>query len=163
MPSSVTCDAVNTNTDIEISWFLSESKCWVGEGTERFNQSARTNVQKEKFQCKHDGHIILDELKLTEVPSKLPQEGEGDAAPVAPVAPVVNGLRQPVEHPVIEIHHDGIYIFQMTITPVPAQNAFQANVHIEIRATYGYLSAIDYPLLLVRRLVYDVVGFNSFH
>lgn len=135
-----------------MGWALSESKCWTSEGTERFNESTQVHSipPRMTYPCKHGGHIILDELKLREANPVLPVD---PAVAAAAVAPVANGMRQPIEHPVFEITRDGIYIFQLTITQ-PAQKAFQANIHIEIRATYGYLSAIDYPLLMVSEIVF---------
>lgn len=132
-------------TDIEISWTLSESKCWDSEGAERINASTQVRSQKKLYPCRHDGHIILDELKLNDnTKSALPVES-AEAQKTK-----TDGIKQPVEHPVVEISKDGIYIFQLTITQ-PAQKPFLAKIHIEIRATYGYLSAIDWPLLLVSR------------
>lgn len=126
------------DTNIEVFYALSESRCWDTEGAERFNESTPVR-NKQVFACKHDGHIILDELKFSE--AALAPTDDNNKSPTG-------GIRQPPEHPIATIRKDGIYIFQLRIDH-PAQKPFQANVHIEIKATYGYLSAIDWPLLLV--------------
>lgn len=95
--------------------------------------------KKLNVPCKHDGHIILDELKVSD---SLPA--------LAPVK--TGGIKQVSDTPVFVITKDGIYIFQLTIAQ-PEMKVFRASVHIEIKATYGYLSAIDWPLLLVRKLL----------
>lgn len=136
VPLPVTCDAKDQTTDIEISWLLSESKCWDSEAPERSNATVRS--KKITSPCKHDGHIILDELKSRDSLPDPPAQIEGMK------------LKQSTESPVYTVVKDGIYIFQLTITQ-PQQKPFWATVHIEIRAPYGYLSAIDWPLLLVRK------------
>lgn len=136
------------DTNIEILYALSESRCWDTEGAERFNESTPVR-NKQVFACKHDGHIILDELKFSEAALAQPQV-PNDANNKSPTG----GIRQPPEHPIATIRKDGIYIFKLTIDQ-PAQKPFQANVHIEIKATYGYLSAIDWPLLLVSHCEWD--------
>lgn len=134
-PLLVTCDADDQNTNIEISWLLNESRCWDSEGSERSNATVLS--KKLNVPCKHDGHIILDELKVSDSVPALPEKSTG-------------GIKQVSETPVFVITKDGIYIFQLTITQ-PEMKRFRASIHIEIKATYGYLSAIDWPLLLVRK------------
>lgn len=92
------------------------------------------------YECRHDGHIILEELKLADSAPALPEEPKKDE----------NGIRLPPERPIFTITKDGIYIFQLTINQLEGK-AFSANVHVEMKAPYGYLSASDWPLLLVRK------------
>lgn len=57
-------------------------------------------------------------------------------------------ILQSGEKPVFVITQDGQYQFSLSITTINDEY-FRANVHIEMRASYGYLSAADFPLLPV--------------
>lgn len=57
---------------------------------------------------------------------------------------------QKAEQPVFTITKDGDYHFTFIMQPLVEGQDFTANVHIEMRSSYGYLSAVDYPLLIVR-------------
>ncbi|GFG39242.1 hypothetical protein Cfor_00718 [Coptotermes formosanus] len=62
------------------------------------------------------------------------------------------------EHPVYTIGADGVYLLCLFID---AENDFNANVSIQMRGTYGYLSAADWPLLPfygAMCLVYVILG-----
>lgn len=47
------------------------------------------------------------------------------------------------------ITRDGVYYFILTIESKNDKNDFNASVHIEMKGTYGFLSAVDWPLLPV--------------
>lgn len=62
------------------------------------------------------------------------------------------------EHSVYTIDATGVYLLQLTLS---SKNEFVANVSIQMRGTYGYLSAADWPLLLfygAMCLVYVILG-----
>lgn len=59
-------------------------------------------------------------------------------------------VHQKAEQPVFTITKDGDYHFTFIMQPLVDGQDFTANVHIEMRSSYGYLSAVDYPLLIVR-------------
>lgn len=136
-PLSVTCDATDSDAEIDISWVLSENRCWDSEGSERLNASTQVHsIKRPPYACKHDGHIILDEFKFSNSAPEEKKESDSSGG----------GLRQAPEHPIVTIHKDGMYNFQLAIQ---SQRPFLAKVHIEMKAPYGYLSATDWPLLLV--------------
>lgn len=68
-------------------------------------------------------------------------------------------LAQNLDKPVVKIPNDGLFMFTMIInsTDIPAKN-FNASVHIEMRGTYGFLSAVDYPLLPVRIFCINILN-----
>lgn len=49
-------------------------------------------------------------------------------------------------NPVYTVEATGVYLLQLTLD---AKSEFNANVSIQMRGTYGYLSAADWPLLPV--------------
>lgn len=59
---------------------------------------------------------------------------------------------QKSEQPVFTITQDGDYHF----TFIMKGQDFKANVHIEMRGSYGYLSAVDYPLLIVSYNLFEL-------
>lgn len=110
-----------------------------------FNETNKIRSKPKIAECKNGGHIILDELKVSDsvtTKSKLPHEDDekADRKTLA-----VN------EHPVFQITKDGLYNFMLSVyTPQKQEpKEFQATVHIEIRAPNGFLSAVDWPLLPV--------------
>lgn len=139
----ILCDAAEpTGTPIHIKWGLSQSPCWESEGFEVFNKTTQIPTQLKVAECKHDGHIILDELKVSDSVTHTSRKVE----PPKSDAALLPGGRS---NPVFEITWDGLYIFMLSIEQ-PEQKDFKASVHVEIKAPYGYLSAVDWPLLPVR-------------
>ncbi|XP_046387607.1 transmembrane protein 87A [Ischnura elegans] len=56
-----------------------------------------------------------------------------------------NHPRRPAPHPVFTITKDGVYLLVLKMNGEGAN--FNASVHVEMMGTYGYLSALDWPLL----------------
>ncbi|CAG0890680.1 unnamed protein product [Darwinula stevensoni] len=52
---------------------------------------------------------------------------------------------QKTEHPVAKMPHDGIYLLIISLESDSSE--FNAVVHVEMRTPYGFLSAVDWPLL----------------
>lgn len=205
----ITCDAEPPGTDIVIGWSLSETACWedylnIGDGdnqNELFQSYAVTpqaldnrtlsyvEAQTKSYKC--SGHIILEELHLSELKSsskhtvdvnqagidkapvddswangddmpptkkKREQNNQVDISNTAKgnlveiprqnntsVKMDPNHPKWPIGHPVFTITKDGVYLLIVKISG--ATRDFNASVHIEMLGTYGYLSALDWPLL----------------
>ncbi|KAG8229503.1 hypothetical protein J437_LFUL004909 [Ladona fulva] len=191
----ITCDAESPGTDVTIAWTLTETACWEdylhidGLNPDDFypvsplinNNRTLSYVEAQKKSYKCSGHIILDEIVLSElrpqtklmsVSKVLPEE---DNWPVGDDMPPTKKKRDQKEsgaqkalvempyqnntsvkikphhpklatpHPVYTITNDGVYLLVVRIGA--ASTNFNASVHVEMLGTYGYLSAMDWPLL----------------
>uniref|UniRef100_A0A8D8LB16 Transmembrane protein 87A n=1 Tax=Cacopsylla melanoneura TaxID=428564 RepID=A0A8D8LB16_9HEMI len=163
----VTCTE-NLDNDISIQWSLSETPCWndlflnsgiIGQlqrtslMSEMNNFTIRSPVQQEK--CVRDRLILVNEVKIAEpsqVVSKMPTEPREKGVLDKPHT-------SSSSRPVFTITKDGIYVLVLKITSTAP--SFLVNVHIEMKGTYGYLSAVDWPLLPfygAMCLVYVILG-----
>lgn len=184
----LTCDTNQPDTTIGIQWMLIQSECWHDTFTAYENVVPRTTndthyIKPEQIQakCKDGGHIPLPEYKAP--PSKLsnhaisasndgrfPLENRSkrtndrilNADESDPITtnqrPKVNGVQS--NNPVYTIQADGVYMFALIIGSRDSKD-YNASVHIEMRSLYGYLSAVDWPLLPfygVMCLIYVLFG-----
>lgn len=63
------------------------------------------------------------------------------------------GRADPLEHPQYVVAKEGVYLFIVQIRGGPSQvTNYTAVVTIDMKSDYGYLSAVDWPLLPVCRL-----------
>ncbi|XP_037031882.1 transmembrane protein 87A isoform X2 [Bradysia coprophila] len=153
----ITCDSSKPDTNITISWKLQQSPCWEDFDALMFEgqvpYALEGNASSYHFTdspiynrlCIHGGHIILEEHFLKEPENQLPKPEKKQDSPGD-------------ENTVFTITRDGVYYFLLTLQ---SSNDFNASVHVEMKATYGFLSAVDYPLLpfyLIMCLVYVVFG-----
>lgn len=158
----ITCDALHSpEVRVNISWGLTQEPCWEDFPDHYINampnytgsHQVRSDVYVEK--CSSDGHIMLPELILkraTNPNDKNVRRKRSDEMKVddteAKLYRHSNGLASGVQanNLVYTIPKDGVYMFALEIEPI--NNAkFNATVHIEIRANYGFLSAVTYPLM----------------
>uniref|UniRef100_A0A182KAB2 GOST seven transmembrane domain-containing protein n=1 Tax=Anopheles christyi TaxID=43041 RepID=A0A182KAB2_9DIPT len=164
---TVTCEPAQDRTSasqevhVNISWSLRELKCW----QEYVSYEERFPIRKNITQidsavypnvCSNDRHIVIPETKFAASNNPLP-------APVRRSIGALNNEQQPV----FTVTKDGLYIFILRIEPGDKNGArsggdqdmfddYTASVHVEIRRSSGYLSAVDWPLLAVSG---DSVGF----
>lgn len=163
----ITCDSIEPNTNIKISWMLSQTPCWEYYSSyfenlipKQMNDSNQITSPLQTAVCSDGGHIPLREVRLTEPKqvNKQPVHDEqfkkrdvggsvsvDDTDPYTRKYPQHPGIQ--TNDPVFTITKDGIYMFTLEIQPAADGIDFNASVHIEIRGTYGYLSAADWPLL----------------
>lgn len=157
----ITCDSLET-TDayINITWGLTQEPCWEDFPDHYINampnytgsHQVRSLVYKEK--CSSGGHIMLPEYIVPQpkatanANNKNVMQKRSDALEADDTDPKVNRRAKGVQtsNPVYTIPKDGVYMFALEIEPING-NKFNASVHIEIRTSYGFLSAVTWPLL----------------
>ena len=66
---------------------------------------------------------------------------------------------QKTEHPLAKLPHDGIYLL---IISLESDSQFNAMVHMEMRTPYGFLSAVDWPLLPVCKIFVHLIKIVKF-
>jgi len=89
-------------------------------------------------------HNSAGKSKRQEKAGKPPDEAQSSNVKTQAVKDIQNRGPFVPEHPVYTVHATGIYLLQLTLS---AKSEFNANVSIQMRGTYGYLSAADWPLL----------------
>ncbi|XP_058826390.1 transmembrane protein 87A [Topomyia yanbarensis] len=154
-------DPAKSSIAVKISWDLLELKCWEEYVRNSYNpqyeaffaspNQSKVSSDPIEERCTRGGHISLPELKLKEpsAKSKLPVEQKSKSRRET-------GQNEPQS--IFTITKDGLYIF---ILRVDSEEEFIANVHVEIKSSSGYLSAVDWPLLPfygAMCLVYVVLG-----
>ncbi|XP_071445363.1 transmembrane protein 87A [Hetaerina americana] len=130
------------------------------------NSAQEIYSEKGERTLNDEGLLSDDTLQL---PKKKREEGSFQGTkgklvqlPVQNVTSVKidrNHPRKPTPHPVFTITKDGVYLLVLKINSERAR--FNATVHVEMMGTYGYLSALDWPLLPfygVMCLIYVVFG-----
>ncbi|XP_060532198.1 transmembrane protein 87A [Cylas formicarius] len=127
----INCDAETKESKISINLAILQSPCW--DPTDTYNAlkdiiiSNRSPVNSSKVYHSFETYSCNDHifLKDGDIP---PGKSSGDEM-----------------YPLHVISHDGIYVLGMSF----ASNVtdFAIGVHIEIKNDYGYLSAVDWPLL----------------
>lgn len=167
----IMCDSVDPDTNINITWMITQTPCWEYYPTffenvipKQMNDTNQIISVPQIAVCSDGGHIPLHEVRLTE-PKKsngLPvddeahslrkreHEGNGKLTAVESDPITRKFLQQPGlpnNDPVFTVTKDGIYMFTLEILSLGDKSDFNATVHIEIRGTYGFLSAADFPLL----------------
>lgn len=166
----IVCDSLQPNSEITISWWLSQLPCWAfypsyfeNSMPGQPNDSSQITFGPQLEVCSDGGHIPLHEVRVAEpkTANRLPvREGvhqlrkrdpqdNQDLIGVNEAGSIITRRFQdhpglPTNDPVFQITKDGIYLFTLQIN---SSTDFNATVHIEIRGTYGFLSAADYPLL----------------
>lgn len=135
--------------------------------------------------CSMDGHILLPEYKMANAQSSSMQANSNglpvsandvlsaqkrterdDRLNVNEVVPMVlnnnpskGGMQ--INRPVYTVQWDGVYMFVLIIQADDDADNYNASVHIKMRGSYGYLSAVDWPLLPfygVMCLIYVLFG-----
>lgn len=129
--------------------------------------STKSIFNSQNKTCKPQGHIILDEYLIDNKKQKstsvrdLPNKNN-DGKKETQNAVTIPKLQNPSNiNPIWTITQDGMYFFQMSIKSVSESHDFNVTVHIEMKGTYGYLSARDWPLLPfygIMCLVYVFLG-----
>ncbi|KAK7070884.1 Transmembrane protein 87A [Halocaridina rubra] len=119
-----------------------------------------------------DNNILLDEVNLesmiidkkseslkerTDVPRAADPDGDitDEKVDTTPETPKDQGISEnhisslgaaQTKHPVAVIPTDGVYFLVVHTAGVDG-GTYRADIHIEIKSQYGYLSAVDWPLL----------------
>lgn len=161
----ITCDSLTpADAYVNITWGLTQEPCWEDFPEHYINampnytgsHQVRSKVYMEK--CSSGGHIMLPELISTQAKAaadsndKSLKQKRSDALEANENEPRINrrsngpGSGLPTDNLVYTIPKDGVYMFALEIEPVN-DSKFNASVHIEIRASYGFLSAVTWPLL----------------
>lgn len=171
----ITCESHTNNTFINISWMLIQTECWQDSlaayenVVPRIANDTRGILQTEiKAICSNGNHIPLPEKKDPVRIDKGADDGRiprDDKMVIDENDPKVRG-RKPTSgvatnNPVYTIKADGVYLFAVIIKSDLRDADYNASVHIEMRGTYGFLSAVDWPLLPfygIMCLVYFVFG-----
>lgn len=169
----ILCDSTEPNTEIKISWMLSQTACWDYYPSyfenvipRLTNESNQITFGPQKEVCSDGAHLPLREVRVSEANSghRLPEREEvhqlrkrdpqdnRDSFDANEPGPITRKFQDQAgihttNKPVFQITKDGIYMFTLEIQPATDLIDFNATVHIEIRGTYGFLSAADYPLL----------------
>ncbi|XP_055320344.1 transmembrane protein 87A [Sitodiplosis mosellana] len=175
---TITCDSKPTNTNISIAWMLIQSECWQDSFMTFENVVPRTSndtnfVQQSEIirECSNGGHIPLPEYRSSIKSSAGLANGPMDVKSRAKRANdllladeihphILNRKAIGASNPVYTIQADGVYLFALIIRATSNKD-YNASVHIEMRGTYGFLSAVDWPLLPfygVMCLIYVVFG-----
>lgn len=177
----LTCEAKQLNTNISIQWMLIQSECWPDSFAafenivpHTLNDTHYISQQPISAPCSNN-HIPLPEYRtayraLNEnrepsgVVSKMREKRAVDhllsADETNPLVLNRKLNRVGTNNPVYTIQADGVYLFALIIGSTTSKD-YEASVHIEMRGTYGFLSAVDYPLLLfylVMCLIYVLFG-----
>ncbi|XP_044747998.1 transmembrane protein 87A [Coccinella septempunctata] len=121
----------NVDTRISLEIAIVPLACWdyadaVKQAQELIRSSQYSNSSlifklSKTFKC--DDHIIIDGAPLNQDEKSLHK----------------------TLHPVYTIPHDGFYIISFQVAS--NSSGAQLKVHLEMRSSYGYLSAADWPLL----------------
>lgn len=175
---TITCDSKPTPTNISIAWMLMQSKCWQDSFMTFENVVPRTfndtyieqpEVIKE---CSNGGHIIMYPLPEYHSANRALDLSDGksrmkrtrDQLLLADEShPIILNHKPKGDqknNPIYTIQADGVYLFALIIRAANNKD-YNASVHIEMRGTYGFLSAVDYPLLPfygVMCLIYVLFG-----
>lgn len=109
------------------------------------NESFQIKSATQNEKCSAGGHIILKSMILREPELKKAVKDRRETTKSA-------------SDPIFTITKDGVYIFTLEVS---SRNDFTANVIIDIKGSYGYLSAADWPLLPfygIMCLVYVLLG-----
>lgn len=172
---TITCDSKPTNTNISIEWMLIQSECWQDSFMTFENVVPRTfndthYIQQPKIirECSNGGHIPLPEYHpifksagIGRADAKSRSRRTNDQLKADETPPfVLNHKTKGASNPVYTIQADGVYLFALIIRAENNKD-YNASVHIEMRGTYGFLSAVDWPLLPfygVMCLIYVLFG-----
>ncbi|KAJ8971451.1 hypothetical protein NQ314_000708 [Rhamnusium bicolor] len=128
----INCDAKIINSTVRINLAILQSNCWdirdaVGEIKREissqnpvFKNSSKVYQDTEIYSC--NDHFFFREAEL------------GPEKPLHKTA-----------QPVHVITHDGVYVLALKVNTNTSE--YNIGVHIEMKNDYGYLSAVDWPLL----------------
>ncbi|XP_065226214.1 transmembrane protein 87A isoform X1 [Planococcus citri] len=145
----------NASTSINVAWALSETICWE-DYLNLANPSSLSDLQAmyltenrkngDKYYIRPEPQtlpctdkIVLKEYKF---PSPEMNNGKLPEEPSKSMPKKSGGYRTPI----YTITKDGLYLLTLNISFVDSK-PFEAKVHIEMKGTYGYLSAAEWPLL----------------
>jgi len=67
---------------------------------------------------------------------------------------------QKSQHPVFTVPKDGVYLLVIHMVSVD-QKPFTAEVRVQMKGNHGYLSATEWPLLLVTIIFSPLVNFSG--
>ncbi|XP_031632590.1 transmembrane protein 87A [Contarinia nasturtii] len=148
----ITCDSPQPNTTISISWQLVLSECWQDSFMAFENVVPRTTndtyfIKQNDIpaQCSNGGHIpLLEYQSSNDVKNRIKQLND-QSLKANETRPILSNRKpQVANNPVYIIQSDGVYLFALIIK---GNKDYNASVHIEMRGKYGFLSAVDWPLL----------------
>lgn len=176
----LTCDAKQPNTNISIQWMLIQSECWPDSFAafenivpHTLNDTHYISQQPILAPCTNGRHIPLPEYRYRTVHEnqratagivarmRAKRGSDLGAEETNPV--ILNRKMNKIgtNNPVYTIQADGVYLFALIIGSSGNNKNYEASVHIEMRGTYGFLSAVDWPLLPfygVMCLIYVLFG-----
>ncbi|KAF7270548.1 transmembrane protein 87A [Rhynchophorus ferrugineus] len=126
----INCETLVSDSKVNLNLAILQSPCWDPEDTYlELNNIITTNKATNSSKVYHsvdtyscNDHIFLHEG--TVVSNKTSRGGI---------------------YPLHEFSHDGVYVLGLSITS--NNSDLLIHVHIEIKSDYGYLSAVDWPLL----------------
>lgn len=122
------CDREIPDSKLTVTLIILQSPCWLPDDTflelDNIISNKPSKVPKvlhtvQEHSC--NGDIFIDDLTISNRTT-----GEG-------------------MHPSYEFKRDGVYVFGLGLTT--NGSSFIINAHLEIKSDYGYLSAVDWPLL----------------
>ncbi|XP_014272992.1 transmembrane protein 87B isoform X1 [Halyomorpha halys] len=152
----VSCKGID-ESKIKVVWTLRESTCWRyyqrygQEFEEEILNSLDNNTVVTVASSSNDklypcsSHILLEPVKsqpdTTVEPkiSKLPEEGKDIQK--------LKVIHSESKRAVYKVSEDGFYILSIHISAESGGVFKEASVHVEMKGTYGYLSAANWPLL----------------
>lgn len=151
----VSCDGTN-DSKIKVVWTLRESACWRyyprydQEFEEEILNSLDNNTITTVASSNDKSYICSSHIQLEQIQNQPEATVESRKA----VLPVEGGDMQKlnVRHSepkgaVYKVSRDGFYILNVHISPENGNVFKEAKVHVEMKGTYGYLSAANWPLL----------------
>lgn len=178
----LTCDAKLPNTNISIQWMLIQSECWPDSFAafenivpHTLNDTHYISQPPILAPCTNGRHIPLPEYRSSYRPnenqratsgvvSKMREKRASDRLAAEETNPIILNRKMNkigTNNPVYTIQADGVYLFALIIGSNTNNKNYEASVHIEMRGTYGFLSAVDWPLLPfygVMCLIYVLFG-----
>ncbi|KAI4462691.1 lung seven transmembrane receptor [Holotrichia oblita] len=129
---NLNCENPNSKvTNISISWVVVLSQCWlVDDALTQVTDYLRSSVPLNST----ESHRSLDKVYPCNDKIILDEHifGEGEKS-----------LGK--THPVYVVLKDGVYVLGLRVTSINGD--FNLGVHVEMKSSYGYLAAADWPLL----------------
>lgn len=127
---SINCETHSPNSKVLVNLAILQSPCWNPTDTymelKQVMMSNKITLNSSKVYHSIDTYDCNDHIFLKE--GKITDKSKHEAI-----------------HPVHQFTRDGVYVLGLSVTT--NNSDYNVGVHLEIKSDYGYLSAVDWPLL----------------
>ncbi|CAG9766977.1 unnamed protein product [Ceutorhynchus assimilis] len=127
----INCETDVADSEVKLNFAILQSPCWDPSDSfvelKEIMESSRVTVNSSQVYHSIETYQCNDRIFLKE--GTLPDKTSRDEK----------------IHPLHEFSRDGVYVLGLAVTTDNPD--FVIGVHIEIKSDYGYLSAVDWPLL----------------